>query len=75
MAETTLFPSITPDDTDGDDVIDDLLAGEPDTATPAELRNADACPFCEDYDGDHVYQHAASAHADRVLDGDDAEAE
>lgn len=73
MPDTTLFPSITPDesDADGDDVIDDLLGGAPDTATAAELRNADACPFCAEYDGEHVLQHASSAHADRVVDGDD----
>lgn len=71
MPESTLFPSITPDSDAERDVIDDLLdGGEPDTATVAELRNADACPFCADYDGEHVLQHASSAHADRVRGAD-----
>jgi len=26
--------------------------------------DGDGCPYCEDYDGDHVAQHVAQAHPD-----------
>jgi hypothetical protein len=35
--------------------------------SPADLTPAntdDGCPYCDDYDGDHVEQHVAQAHPD-----------
>lgn len=31
-----------------------------DTLTPSDLE--DGCPWCDDYDGDHVPEHASQAH-------------
>jgi len=36
-------------------------AGDP---TPDEQIRAGICPWCDEYEGDHVGQHASSAHPD-----------
>jgi len=33
-------------------------------ATDAEAVDAGICPWCDDYEGDHVGRHASSAHPD-----------
>ena len=51
------------------DVTDGSAETDADTGgtEAAEIRaaiDAGECPWCEDYDGDHVGQHASSAHPD-----------
>lgn len=67
MADTTLYPSILPD---SDDSSDPLTSDDPapETVTPADLEDADGCPLCEDYAGEHVLQHARNAHPSQVVD-------
>jgi hypothetical protein len=34
------------------------------SATPADMIDSGECPWCDSYSGDHVGQHASSAHSD-----------
>jgi len=56
MADTTLFPSLIP----GDDREDDQDAHD---RAAIALENG-ACPWCDEYSGESVAQHASSAHPD-----------
>lgn len=47
---TTLFPSILPE------------TSQRDQGTVDESAFDDECPFCDDYNGEHVKRHARSAH-------------
>lgn len=33
-------------------------------ATPEDMIDRGECPWCSDYDGDHIGQHASAAHPD-----------
>jgi hypothetical protein len=33
-------------------------------SSPGEMIDAGVCPWCDDYEGDHVGRHASSAHPD-----------
>lgn len=48
------------------------VAAHHDTTAEAMRVGGDSggCPFCEDYDGDSVAQHAAQAHPDEWADYD-----
>lgn len=37
-------------------------------ATAADMIDRGVCPWCSDYEGDHVGQHASSAHPDEWAD-------
>lgn len=56
MADHTLFPSILPEDAEA----------EAKTATDPD----DGCPWCDEYRGDYLAQHAASAHPDEWEEGE-----
>lgn len=62
MPETTLFPSIIPT---GDDRADHDQAA-------IAIENG-ACPWCDDYEGDAVAQHASSAHPEEWAAYQDAQ--
>ena len=53
-----------------EEVKEALLSGseeaddEPTNATLEEVIDSGACPWCDDYEGDAVGQHASSAHPD-----------
>ena len=49
----------TPEDTAGDD-----SPSEDEPESVAEAIDDGRCPWCDDYEGDAVGQHAASAHSD-----------
>jgi hypothetical protein len=34
------------------------------SVTPADMIDSGECPWCDGYEGDHVGQHASSAHPD-----------
>mgnify|MGYP007047137861 CR=1 FL=1 len=47
----------------------DVAAIELNQQSEDALVNDDGCPYCDEYDGDHVAQHIAQAHPD--AGGDD----
>lgn len=53
-------------DGDADSGEDD--APDPVTHTPEETIDAGYCPWCEEYEGDAVAQHASAAHPDAWAD-------
>lgn len=60
--ESAAEPSVsdageTSDGDDGDDTATD--------AEDSDLVAAGICPWCDEYEGDHVGQHASSAHPDQ----------
>lgn len=67
-------PSVVPGGSGGSPVAADGTFDAPDAGFVARLADAygvapselltDECPFCDDYDGDAVGQHAANAHAE-----------
>lgn len=61
MPDNRIFPSITPGrDRSGDfQTLDQSLRQIQTTVDTGE------CPFCEEYDGDHVGRHASKAHPDK----------
>lgn len=51
-------------DTSAEELLDDDDDGKP----PADADATEGCPFCDDYDGDHVGTHAAQAHPEAWAD-------
>lgn len=52
------------DTTTGENVVEDSATTDTDVVEPGASIEAGECPWCEDYDGEHVGQHASSAHPD-----------
>lgn len=48
---------------DAEAVEDEPILGD-DVVPPGELIEAGECPWCDEYEGEHVGQHASSAHPD-----------
>ncbi len=67
MADNPIFPGILPDEEDREafEPVTEIETGAADEQlTIAEVLDAGECPWCDEYDGDHVEQHAPKAHPD-----------
>jgi len=72
--------NVTDTGSDGEETTGESSDEEPESVTddeddatewedrPAAAIEAGVCPWCDDYEGDHVGQHASSAHADQWAD-------
>lgn len=65
------YPTESDGDTDGG-VTDESADGDIIRDDPAVQIEAGECPWCDDYGGEHVGQHASSAHPDAWDDYKDA---